>query len=239
MKKTYLVLALVSSCVQADVWEDRIKDHLKSEGFNPDGGVVIVSAKQLAVPDGVKKKWKLQQEEQKNKGYYSGETARAKELLEMHQTISYEFKASAKDSRPESSHLRHNVEEIKMGYVFVPVPKSEVTNLMGFAAEGGYDNGWNGIVEFFDKNGIGSCAYTENNLKLSHGTEKIDEDIIRYDINGKITTIDVHGTNESGFLYTVHWVDDNYFRNLECANSKYSARTTNAVIALAKRIDAQ
>lgn len=237
MKKACLILAIISSCAQADIWENRVKNHLASEGFNPDGGVTIVSNRQLAVPDTIKQKWKRQQEEQKNKGYYSIETTRAKELMEMHKTVSFEYNASAKDSRPESSHLRQKIDEIKMAYTFEPVPRSEVTYLLGFAAVGGYDNGWNGVVEFFNKNGVGSCAYTENNIKLSHGTEKIDEDIVRYDINGKITTLDVHGTDNSGFLYTVHWVDDDYFHDLECASSKYSSETTHAVIALAKRVD--
>lgn len=242
MKKVILVLALLSANIQASpelsqVELDDIKKTLHAQGFNVYGSVTIVPKSSIKASHELKMQWKSQDLEQKEKGYYVKEAPRAKELLQLHETIDFIYRASAKNTSTTSSNLRRFISEIKMGYVFTPVQQSETVNVLGFAPSGGYNDGWNGIVEFFDKKGLGSCAYSESNLKLSHGTEKIDEDKVRYDINGKVTTVDIYGTPKTGYLYTVHWADDNYFRDLECANLSYSIEITNAVITLAKQID--
>ncbi|MBA2651476.1 MAG: hypothetical protein H0U73_04310 [Tatlockia sp.] len=238
MKKVGIALVILASQAHSDIWEDRAKEHLKSQGFNPDRGVVIVPSSEIKAPKKLKSQWLVQQKKQAQNGYNNEAAPRATELLEMHNTIAYKYKASASNSNPASSLLRRSIHEIKMAYTFMPVPKTQIKTLLGFAASGGYQDGWNGIVEFFDTKSE-SCAYTENNLKLSHGTEKIDENIVRYDVNGKVTTVNVQGTKESGFLYTVHWIDDHFSRDLECASKQFSKDTTMNVLALASRIDAQ
>ena len=57
------------------------------------------------------------------------------------------------------------------------------------------------------------------------------------DINSKITTVEVIGSPKTGFLYNVEWFDSTFFRQLECANQRFSEKVKQDVIELAKRID--
>lgn len=214
---------------------------LNKAGFAiQDTGINIVPlATMNSVPKELKKEWIQQEKEQKKNGYYHEITARPNELLNMHNEIALEYNKYKKNKDPLSTHMRHTIDEIKMAYPFKEVPKLDISNLIGFAPAGGYQDGWTGVVEFFDKKDFGSCAYTENNMKLSHGAEKIAEEMASFQINGKITTLEVKGAKTTGFLYTVYWSDKEFFRQLECANKIYSDATTQSVIALAQRIDAQ
>ena len=66
------------------------------------------------------------------------------------------------------------------------------------------------MVEFFKKKGLGTCAYTENNVILTHAAAKVDEAVVRYDINHKVTTLNVEGNEQSGYVYTVDWKDSHF-----------------------------
>ena len=74
-------------------------------------------------------------------------------------------------------------------------------------------------------------------VTLTHAAAKVDEAVVRYDINHKVTTLNVEGNEQSGYVYTVDWKDSHFFRTLECATLTYSKDKTDAVITLAKRID--
>lgn len=181
--------------------------------------------------------------EQELYGYHTEETTRPRELLQLHKIIHLEYEAQANGSigkHPLDTHMKHTVDEVGIAYNFKPVPLKDVTNLIGFAAVGGHvPAGWGGVSEFFDHTSIGSCVYTENNVQLSHAMAQFTEDEITHDVNGKVTTLDVRGTKTSGFLYTIDWYDEHFFRQLQCANMKYSKNITRAVVALATRIDNQ
>lgn len=86
-------------------------------------------------------------------------------------------------------------------------------------------------------NGVGVCNYSENNIKLSHGSIIIPEEDARKDINGKYTTIDIEGKKKSGFVYDIRWYDDNFFRQLECTSPQYDPDITQKLVELAKKID--
>lgn len=78
---------------------------------------------------------------------------------------------------------------------------------------------------------------SENNIKLSHASIIIAKEDMRNDVNSKTTTVEIMGTPDSGFTYTVEWFDDAFFRKLECANKVYSEGITNSVIKIAQSID--
>lgn len=241
MKKITLIgfMTLVSTLSYSN--SKTIYNSLDNKGLTkPDSGVTVVPIKQISsLSKDLTSLWTKQDKEQKEHGFYFELTPRPKELLNLNKDIIQHFKEYEGNNTPTSTHMRHKIEEIHTAYAFKVVPTSDVANVIGFAPVGGYKNGWTGVVEYFDAKSIGSCAYTENNMKLSHGAERVAEEMATYDINGKITTIDIKGSSTTGFLYTIYWSDNEYFRQLECANMKYSKLTTDEVIALAKRIDAQ
>lgn len=210
---------------------------LQKEGFNPEGGVTLVPMEQLSAPDDLKQEWLVQQKEQQENGYHSTYSERAQELLQMEETSYFKIKAHANNKNADSSLLRKHLSDIHMAYQFTPVPRAKDITVYGFAASNTFQHGWTGIVEFFKKKGLGNCAYTENNVTLSHAAAKVDEAVARYDINHKVTTLNVEGNEQSGYVYTVDWMDARFFRTLECATRHYSKDKTDEVIILAQRLD--
>lgn len=184
--------------------------------------------------------------EQKKQGYVREPEPRAKELLEFHHVAPYQFKKYEAEFNPESTHLRHTSNELKMAYVFVGVPDSEMDNNIGVAPYGAYKqatngvdkDGWDGAVQFFDKRGIGSCAFTEHNIKIAHGGVELIKELVSYDVHNKPTVILVKGNEGTGFTYKISWYDTTFSRELECANKEYSPTIKEDVIALANKIDA-
>ncbi|CEK10137.1 hypothetical protein [Legionella hackeliae] len=240
MKKIVLFLSLIVIKAQAGIppeIEASVKENLVSQGFSPDGGAVIVPRSALNIPKDMVETGRRNLAEQKKFGFYKEETDIPKQMLQMNETVDIKLVVSDKDHNSASSRLKRSISQIKLGYDFIPIPMSEITKNLGFSANGGYNDGWNGVNQFFIKDSIGTCVYMENNIKLSHASAKIAEDSVRYDVNEKITTLEVKGTDTSGFLYTVEWFDSSYFRSLECANIKHSDEITQSVINLAQKID--
>ncbi|HJY22037.1 MAG TPA: hypothetical protein VJ279_04080, partial [Hanamia sp.] len=101
-----------------------------------------------------------------------------------------------------------------------------------------WQNGWTGIAQLFKENSIGVCSYKIENILVSKGAIQIDENTVRHDVNNKITTIDIAGSMNSGFIYTISWYDKTYFHDLECANLAFKPELKDKLIALAKKIDA-
>ncbi len=87
------------------------------------------------------------------------------------------------------------------------------------------------------KDGLGNCSYCENNLNFSHGAAIIPEEDATKDVNGKITVANITGEKNSGFLYSVDWYDNSFFREIKCAKTDYSSDILAAVVELARQID--
>jgi len=208
----------------------------------PDSGVKLVPRKTLQANEWQQKKDIMASKEQKKIGYFKEDSSRATYLLNFKEFVKKRAFLDAKMFKPSETHLRKQTEEMVMAYTFVGVPLADMSEYIGIAPAGTYvtyrsqNNGWSGAVQFFT-NPVGTCAFTENNLKVSHGAARIAKEDAGTEINGKITLVDITGTDASGYLYRVKWFDNNFIRELECANLKYSADTTNSVIALANRID--
>ncbi len=218
--------------INNDMRETRIK-----EGFNPDGGVTLVPSSQVNAPEDLKLQWKKERSEQKNKGYYSAYSERAKELIQLKDTVQFKYEASLNDRAKNSSIFRRSLDEIALAYDFSSINEKYILKVYGFAACNTFKDGWTGVVEFFESEELGVCAYTENNVSLTHQSAKVDESIVRYDINKKISVLSVEGNKDSGYLFRIDWFDNKFFRTLECANTHYSLENSNALITLAKQVD--
>lgn len=146
------------------------------------GEIKIVSAKKIladnqgknnAYADNINQSLKMHQEQQKN-GYVKEPAPRAKELMELKKSSYYQFKKYENEFSLTSTHLRHNISELKMAYTFVGVPESVITHNIGIAPYGAYKqtkygdggDGWDGAIQFFENKDIGICEFREHNLKL-------------------------------------------------------------------------
>jgi len=219
-----------------EINDDMRKTRIK-EGFNSSGGVSIVSSSNIHASNKLKTQWMKERLEQKEKGYISTYSHRAKELSELKDTVEYKYAASLKNNDKKSSTFRKSIQEISMGYNYSPVPEQYIVKVYGFAASNTYNKGWSGVVEFFKAKTVGVCAFTENNIVITKQSAKVDEDIVTYDINGKVTVTNIEGNPESGFLYQIDWFGDNFFRTLECSHPKFSKNILNDVYKLARVID--
>jgi hypothetical protein len=159
-------------------------------------------------------------------------------LIRPDHTSKIQLEKYAKNHDPASSHLRTKLSDLSLAFQFKGLSKSNSTKVLGYAPVGSFhDNGWSGVVQFFEQENIGSCSYTFSDLGISHGSIMVADDSVSYEVNSKVTLIDVSGSNTSGYVYKIDWFDDEGVHKLECANMKYSSVLANKTVALAKEID--
>ena len=239
--------------------EKRSQESLAKAGIVlPDSTEVsIISANKLINNKGIKQNAndahiakKMQEylamnDEQQKNGYVKDNEPRAKELMDLKHVAPYHQKKYKGILSSESTHIRISRDELTLAYTFVGVPTEEMSLNIGVAPYGAYKSvkngddadGWDGAVQFFDKKGIGSCAFTEHNRKLAHSGVELIKELITYDIQNKPTVVLVKGTRETGFVYKIKWYDNTFSRELECANPEFSQQLRTEVIALANRIE--
>ena len=216
------------------------KAYLEKQGLpTPDGGVKIVPETQMSSYAERKEERIKFKEDIEKFGYIKADNSSTNQLLHLAITSRRDLIAHINDSDPKSTHLKKSFHELRMAYTPTEVPPSVATEYIGSAPYLTYlkDQGWVGVVQFFVNKDIGNCAFSENNVKLSHGSIIIAKEDVRDDVNGKTTTVEVMGTPNSGFTYTVEWFDNTFFRKVECANKHYSSDLTNLVIKIAQSID--
>ncbi|MBA2648974.1 MAG: hypothetical protein H0U75_05100 [Legionella sp.] len=249
MKKTVSILLMLGLSVAfADQKSDDelaakrlewAKSYLEQEGLPvPDSGVKVIPEKQMSSYNETKERRIKAKKDIETLGYINESSPATERLLHLQITASHDLKAHANEINPTSTHLKKSVAELKMAYSPTTVPSTAADEYIGAAPYLTYlqDRGWVGLIQFFTNKNVGNCSYSENNLKLSHGAIVIAKEDVRDDINGKVTTVEVVGTPEEGFTYSVEWFDNDFFKRVDCANKKYSANLTNAVIDIAKAI---
>lgn len=213
--------------------------YLQSQGISlPTQGVQVVPRNALSLPAELKSQIQKNVISLQKQGFVENRNPRIIELRDIDHTAAFEKKKYQNTDDPASTHLRDAIADIRMAYEFHEVPSAMVNNIIGFAPVGTFkQDGWTGMVELFTKTGLGNCNYEENNLKLMHASIRIPADMVSYDVNNKITTIDIQGNLRDGFLYTVAWYDDQFARKLECVTPNYSQDTRATVVAMARKID--
>lgn len=247
--KTILILSLIPAIsfaltqAQMDaMYQSDIKE-LEKRGLPTPG-----SGLQLVPSDPSKKKSILESEanikrlEMQKNGYVSETSDRAYELLHIEEKIKKYAEIESKMSRASDTYLRKSADELPLAYTYFGVPKEEAKNFFGIAPAGSYQEekgkqiGWTGASAFFQTS-FGICAYTENNMILQGSAVRLPEEFVTYDVNEKITVINIKGNESSGFLYHINWFDSVLNHNLECATKKYSETNKADTINLAKKID--
>jgi hypothetical protein len=221
-----------------DLKEERMKILADAGLALPDSGIKLVPRSMLNLTEEELKKGDLAKEQIKNQGYANEETSRPMELLNFKSHAESEYKNNEGNIRNSSTHIRHSIQDLKLGFIFKGVPAGLMRNYIGVVPQGGFHKeGWSGAVQFFDHKTIGTCTYSVMNIKVSHGGVQLAIEDVTYDVNNKATLLQTFGSKSSGFIYKVKWYDNQNFHELECANMKYSADTNNSVIALANQID--
>jgi hypothetical protein len=239
-KKTVITLLLIPTfSAFADdvdleqVAKDRLewtKKHFAEQGSPmPDSGVTVLPEKQMSQYARFKDERAKQKADIKKYGYINQSSPDIDTLLN--------FKIIAK--KQAGSELKESISAIDMAYDYRGVPAQEITTSLGFAPSVTFvqGKGWAGVAQFFEKAGVGTCSYRENNLKFSHGAAVIPEEDASREVNGKVTVVTITGMQDKGFIYSVDWYDDAFFGELKCANTAYSPGTTKSVINLAQAID--
>lgn len=244
MRKLIMALGFVpviafsntSDSMQAEMNKELIKAGLPTPG----SGVQVVPDGQIQMPEWQKDKFKSDTNEQRKRGYVDKSSPRAHELIHISEQIKRYGISDSPSTNEGDSGLHKNAADIAFSYSYIGVPKSEIKELYGVAPTGAFltepQKGWTGAVVFFNS-GFAHCAYTEKNIMHGQGGVQIEESIARYDVNGKVTTIDIEGNESTGFLYNIFWFDINYYRELECATKNYSKSILDKSIELAKKID--
>jgi hypothetical protein len=206
----------------------------------PDSGIKLVPRSMLGLPQEVIDQGLKDEESLKINGYIFENTIRPMELINFRTHALAQFKQYANITNVTSTHIRPNIQDLKLGFAFKGLPNELGIKTIGFVPQGGFheeSGGWSGVVQFFDKKDIGTCAYAIRNVKVSHTAAQLALEDVTYDINNKATLKSIRGNKNSGFIYKVEWYDNQNFHELECANMKYLGDTTNSVISLANQID--
>lgn len=237
---SYAVSPTIAASVAASVAAANFKmaQKLQDEGLPAPGtGVQVVSPEKMHY---TKQQQRQHAEVERNiaqNGYYKHPTSRARELMAFKHVAFHEFKSFASFvPKPGDTNLRHKIDDIIMAYKFRQVPQGDVKKVIGFVPAGTYisGKGWTGAVEFFDTNFGASCSYTENNMSLTNGGAWLDQSIVTYDVNSKVSIVESEGDGKD-FLHRMVWFDAGMIRyELECGTKVFNAQ---GVLDLAKRID--
>ncbi len=241
-----LLCAFSINCFAEEIPENH-KKILEELGLTvPGSGIKLVPRSMLNLSEDQLKSGEKAEKERKKLGYAVVYTNRPIELINFHNYAKTQFKLYEDNERATSTHLRKNINDLKLAFKFKGVPEGNslasagTVTMLGIAPKGGFHEekgGWSGAGQFFDAKNIGSCAYSVMNVKASNTAARLAIEDVTYDINNKVTISFVEGNKNSGFLYKVEWYDNDNFHELECANMKYSPEINRSVIELANRID--
>lgn len=244
MKKLILALGLIpviaigapSEEMQAEMNKQLTKSGLPIPG----SGLQVVPNGQIKMTSWQRDKFKADAAEMRVKGYIDETSERAYELMHFDNQVKQRGYSPNPSTNEGDSGLHHSADEIAFSYSYVGVPHAEISEFYGIAPAGAFlqepQKGWTGAVAFFKTN-LSHCAYTEKNMAPGQGAVQVEDNVARSDVNGKLTTVEVMGNENSGFLYNIFWFDVNFYRQLECATASYSTDTLNKTIELAKKID--
>ena len=249
MKKLLLISMIIPSIAFAISNNDI--DAIKRSHYNelekmglptPDTGIQLVSKNELTMQKWQQEKYISESQELKSKGYVQKNSDEAQFLMNIKNEIRKIQPIQEPVYKPSDSHLRLNPNDIVFSYTYIGVPKSEMEEFYGIAPGGTYIKGeqfgWTGAIEFFKTN-FAHCSYNENNMFISKGAVRIDEEKAKYLVNNKITLVDVEGNETTGYLYRVNWYDSIFNHDLQCASKVYSSEIKDKTIELAKKIDNQ
>lgn len=241
MKKLITALCLIPVISIAGIDDKKEEDMkiLAELGLPlPDSGIKIMPRALMGKSAESIKRDEQYDLEMREKGFIEESSIRPKELINFKAHAELQFKNYANNENNASTHIRHSLNNLKLAFTPKRLPSMLMASFIGTAPQGAYrDKGWTGAVQFFEAKDIGICAYAQMDVKSSHTAAELAQEAVTYSVSDKATVLLVKGSKTSGFDYDIRWFDDLVFHELECANMKYSADTTQSVINLAKSID--
>ena len=129
------------------------------------------------------------------------------------------------------SDIEKDIASIKLDFSY----KSVIKGTTGYVPQGAYsESGWSGLKEMFLDLTMGACYFSVFHLPKNGYSPTIDH---KKFINGKDTDFTVKGNANEGYVYTLEWFEERYFRTLECAQKDESERIMDNMISLAQKID--
>ena len=178
----------------------------------------------------------------KKTGYVKEYSTYALTLKNIQHAADEDYKASANDKSPESTHLVKAFNELTLAYKAQDIPASIVKTSIGYSPAGTFMThdkykGWNAWGMFFVSINDLTCTFDENNVELSGSSANIAKEIVTRDVNDKITTVVTSGDNASGFIVDVQWFDKRFREQLRCRLSTYDKSLVDSIIDMAKEID--
>lgn len=238
MKLNYLAILLLpfSLASVAQSVEDFNSDP-SNELPKPVSGIHVVPDSALTRTEAMIKKDAFRLKQQNKKGYVESDSGSPRQLINIKYSAKDEIKANKSNTNPYDTHLKENINEIKLAFPFSGINFIKKENVIGYAAGGGYRNGWTGIKEIFTDAKLGTCSFSLFNIALSHGGARLGKSVVKYDVNKKPTIINVEGSINSGFMYRVSWFDNTFIHDFECANMNFDKNITVTMIDYARLID--
>lgn len=203
---------------------------------NPVSGIHVVPDTDLTMTEPMRIKMSSQLKQKNEKGYIEIDSSEPRQLISLKYSAANEIKEN-KNKGPHDTHLKANISDIQLAFAYKGIPFINKSDVIGFAAAGGYKNGWTGIGEFFNDSKLGTCTLTLYNIALSHGGVRLGKSVVKYLVNNKPTTINIEGSINSGFMYKVHWFDNTFIHELECANMDFNEKITVTMVDYARLID--
>lgn len=239
------LIAVSANCIADGLSAEQLawaKQHFAAEGLPiPDSGIKIVPSSKMIVNPATTRHRLIQKKQMLSMGHVNEASPVYKQLMDVKNISKETLHLNSMNYGPTDEEMRSKISELKIAYHFVGVPALAAVKSIGFVPAVTYvkDKGWAGASQFFTYEGIGVCHYDENNLKFSHGAAIIAEEDISRAINGKATTVEIYGQKGKGFVYNIEWYDNDFFKQLECANPNYDADIKNQMLMLARIIDKQ
>lgn len=239
--KTLSALLILSCSVNSFSMEipESHKKILEEMGLPlPGSGIKLVPRATMGLPADILERGKKDEKQLSRLGYVVDKSPRAQELLTFKEHAAVQFNLYADNNREQSTHLRQSINDLRLGFDYKTIPDSLVYEKIAYSPQGGFhDNGWSGVVEFFQSLEGSICAYAESNLSESHAAAELAMEDVKYSINNKPTLNTIRGTKSQGFVYKMKWFDNEAFHELECANKEYTKDIANSLIELANQID--
>lgn len=229
----WLSFPLISSAQSVDDFNSDPSKELPK----PVSGIHVVPDSDLTMTESMRKEATFKLKQQNKNGYVESDSPYPRQLLTTKYRAASEIKENKGNKDPYDTHLKENISEIKLAFSYNGIPFVKPSNVIAFAAIGGYKDGWTGVKEFFTDPNLGTCTLSLYNIALGHGGARLGKSTVKYVVNNKPTTISVEGSINSGFMYRVSWFDNTFIHDLECANMNFDKKITITMIDHAKLID--
>ena len=236
----------LASCAYADFESLSLESEGKAEQLTSESerhlpqmmsGIQIVPDSEILLTDAMRKQAAQDLQELSEKGYKHSESPYPKQLLKIKERAEAEINENKDNLNPYDKHLKDSVEQIKLAFNFKGLKVVKPENVIGYAAAGGYQDGWDGVKAFFSDLHLGVCSVALHNIILSHSGAKLRKSSVSFKVNDKPTITSVEGSEQTGFLYTIAWYDSTFKHVFECANMSFDKTIADKMLAYAILID--